>query len=85
MAVEFRPLKATCVLVSLACPISSDVFLHAKHSEEPLEHRQFLMLEESRLNIDRKKPAPWGGVSYLLCSLIEPRGLEEGGPLTHGS
>ena len=30
--VEFRALNITCVLVSLACPISSDVFIYAKRS-----------------------------------------------------
>ena len=36
--VEFRTLKVTYVLVSLACPISSDVFINAKRhgSEESL-------------------------------------------------
>jgi len=34
--VEFRALKVTCVLVSLACPISSDVFINPQRSEESL-------------------------------------------------
>ena len=34
--VQFRALKVTCVLVSLACPISSDVLINANHSEESL-------------------------------------------------
>jgi len=34
--VEFRASKVTCVLVSLACPISSDVLINAKRSKESL-------------------------------------------------
>jgi len=34
--VEFRALKVTCVLVSLACPISPDVLINANRSEESL-------------------------------------------------
>ena len=34
--VEFRALKVTCVLVSLACPISSDVLINANRSEDSL-------------------------------------------------
>jgi len=34
--VEFRALKVTSVLVSLACPISSDVLINVKRSEESL-------------------------------------------------
>ena len=37
--VEFRTLRVTCVLVSLSCPISSDVFIHAKRSEDSLKER----------------------------------------------
>jgi len=37
--VEFRALKVTCVFVSLACPISSDVLINAKRSEESLAAR----------------------------------------------
>jgi len=33
----FGSLKVTCVHVSLACPISSDMFIHARRSEESLE------------------------------------------------
>ena len=35
--VEFGALKVTCVLVSLACPISSDVLTNAKRSKESLD------------------------------------------------
>ena len=36
--VEFRALKVTRVLVSLACPVSSDVLINANRSEESLIH-----------------------------------------------
>jgi len=43
--VKFRALNLTCILVSLACPISSDVFIHAKRSEESLVNEPCFFME----------------------------------------
>ena len=42
---EFRALKVTCVLVSLACPTFSDVSIHAQRSEKPLVMRPCRRIE----------------------------------------
>jgi len=56
----FGSLKVTCVHVSLACPISSDVFIHARHSEESLEETRIFtetIIQKTIWKIIKKLPA----------------------------